>query len=320
MSMREKEIRDRVEALGWKVVKSDTREVKTELTEDQMAAMAKDIDEHLKKYGELENEKKRVDKVLKDQMDDHESIYMALSKVRRDGFENRETEVLIVADVQGKVRRVFSLVSGLQVATEMLQDSDLQEDLGIKVAPAKKEKKAEKPAPAPGPLEIGYESPKSESGEVVVEGVEIVEGDYEVLGQMEDATQIKPEQRELVTQIRSVEKKDGMFFITTAENEIFFTDKVGDSETAKYNIETNKNQVQMGTGVSAYVKISYLESNTRNKQLVEIEDREVVTSGTDVDAPLPAGIEEGDDPDAGGTISNDPEVQEVDEDDDMAPE
>ena len=116
-----------------------------------------------------------------------------------------------------------------------------------------------------------------------------------------ETTTPKIEKEEIVTQIRSIEEgKDGIAFITPAENLVLYTDNKIDVAAAKENVQENKDGATRGN--SFFVKITYIKSETRNQQLCGIEKREVPQTGVDEEFESrtvndKVDIEEGEDPD-----------------------
>lgn len=313
---RAQEIRDRLEAInGFKIVSKEVRSVRTPLTEEQKAVIAGEMAAHVLEANKIEEEKKLVTKQLKDKMDEQNAQAASLAEVYEKGYEDVESDVFVVADVPGKIRRIFSIKTGLQVDQEVLQDRDLQEELKLKPATAKSAAEpAKEPAEGearmakegeviivanPERIALGYEGKGGEDGSLEgADGVQITEADYEVLEG--ETTNPKIEKEEIVTQIRSVETADKITFITTAENLVLYTDAATDIAIAKENIQENKDGATRGN--SFFVKITYIKSETRNQQLCGIEKREVPQTGVDEEFESrtvndKVDIEEGEDPD-----------------------
>ena len=313
---RAQEIRGRLEAInGFKIVSKEVRSIRTPLTEEQKAVTAGKMAAHVLEANKIEEEKKLVTKQLKDKMDEQNAQAASLAEVYEKGYEDVESDVFVVADVPGKIRRIFSIKTGLQVDQEVLQDRDLQEELKLKPATAKSAAKPDK-EPAEGEagmakegeviivanperIALGYEGKGGEDGSLEgADGVQITEADYEVLEG--ETTNPKIEKEEIVTQIRSVETADKITFITTAENLVLYTDAATDIAIAKENIQENKDGATRGN--SFFVKITYIKSETRNQQLCGIEKREVPQTGVDEEFESrtvndKVDIEEGEDPD-----------------------
>lgn len=325
---RAQEIRGRLEAInGFKIVSKEVRSIRTPLTEEQKAVIAGEMAAHVLEANKIEEEKKLVTKQLKDKMDEQNAQAASLAEVYEKGYEDVESDVFVVADVPGKIRRIFSIKTGLQVDQEVLQDRDLQEELKLKPAaaePAKEPAEGEAGMAKEGEIIImanperialGYEGKGGEDGSLEgADGVQITEADYEVL-EGETATP-KIEKEEIVTQIRSVEEgKDGIAFITTAENLVLYTDNKIDVATAKENVQENKDGAARGN--SFFVKITYIKSETRNQQLCGIEKREVPQTGVDEEFESrtvndKVDIEEGEDPD-GEAPGAETDIQEGDD-------
>lgn len=309
---RAQEIRGRLEAInGFKIVSKEVRSIRTPLTEEQKAVIAGEMAAHVLEANKIEEEKKLVTKQLKDKMDEQNAQAASLAEVYEKGYEDVESDVFVVADVPGKIRRIFSIKTGLQVDQEVLQDRDLQEELKLKpdaAEPAKEPAEGEAGVAKEDEIIImanherialGYEGKGGEDGSLEgADGVQITEADYEVLEG--ETTNPKIEKEEIVTQIRSVETADKITFITTAENLVLYTDAATDIAIAKENIQENKDGATRGN--SFFVKITYIKSETRNQQLCGIEKREVPQTGVDEEFEShtvndKVDIEEGEDPD-----------------------
>lgn len=302
---RAQEIRGRLEAInGFKIVSKEVRSIRTPLTEEQKAVIAGEMAAHVLEANKIEEEKKLVTKQLKDKMDEQNAQAASLAEVYEKGYEDVESDVFVVADIPGKIRRIFSIKTGLQVDQEVLQDRDLQEELKLKPEPAEGEAGMAKEGEViivanPERIALGYEGKGGEDGSLEgADGVQITEADYEVLEG--ETTNPKIEKEEIVTQIRSVETADKITFITTAENLVLYTDAATDIAIAKENIQENKDGATRGN--SFFVKITYIKSETRNQQLCGIEKREVPQTGVDEEFESrtvndKVDIEEGEDPD-----------------------
>ena len=325
---RAQEIRGRLEAInGFKIVSKEVRSIRTPLTEEQKAVIAGEMAAHVLEANKIEEEKKLVTKQLKDKMDEQNAQAASLAEVYEKGYEDVESDVFVVADVPGKIRRIFSIKTGLQVDQEVLQDRDLQEELKLKptaAEPAKESAEGEAGMAKEGEIIImanperialGYEGKGGEDGSLEsADGVQITEADYEVLEG--ETTTPKIEKEEIVTQIRSIEEgKDGIAFITTAENLVLYTDNKIDVAAAKENVQENKDGATRGN--SFFVKITYIKSETRNQQLCGIEKREVPQTGVDEEFESrtvndKVDIEEGEDPD-GEAPGAETDIQEGDD-------
>ena len=327
---RAQEIRSRLEAInGFKIVSKEVRSIRTPLTEEQKAVVAGEMAAHVLEANKIEEEKKLVTKQLKDKMDEQNAQAASLAEVYEKGYEDVESDVFVVADIPGKIRRIFSIKTGLQVDQEVLQDRDLQEELKLKPAAAKSAAEpAKEPAEGeagmakegeiiimanPERIALGYEGKGGEDGALEsADGMVVTEADYEVLADETAAPEIEKET--IVTQIRSVETKDKVTFITTAENVVLYTDAAVDIAIAKANIQENKAGAERGDAF--FVKLTFIKSDTRNQQLYSITKQEVPQTGTD-EEPFETksisehvDIEEGDDPDG-----EDPAPKDHSEDD-----
>lgn len=314
------EIRKRLEAVnGYKIVSKEVRTVREPLTPEQMEVVAKDMADHIMEATRLEEEKKQVTKDLKDRMDEQYAIANTLAETYEKGYEDNECDVFVVADFQAKIRRVFSIKTGLQVSQEVLRDRDLQEELKLKPEapkPTSKEEPGEPEAKMTGEgdviimanperIALGFEGDTASSGTSTEEGAQILEADYEVLDNQKKEEAKPVNELAMVTQIRRVEKKDGVTFITTAENAVFFTDNKAFADAAETNMKRNKAGAERGK--SFYVEIKYLDTDSRNQQVTDITEREVPQNSQDDTDLVPIDssnhlIEEGDDPDEAPSI------------------
>jgi hypothetical protein len=288
MVEREQEVRERMEAAGITPLKSEEREIKCEFTEVEMTRMGVEIDKLIAEALRLEEEKKAVTKKLKDLQDEAESSFRALSRMRSLGFEDRDKLVVVGIDLPNKRRIVVDVETGLQLCTEMLQDSDLQTSMKLKT---NKAKKAPAEPKAPAPLEIGMDNHKKtknavDVGDVTLNSEEIEEG---VIVDADEAPKIS----EIVTQVWMLETQEqaapGFVFMTSAENLVFFTN--------------DKEQIAILEAVKAgrgYVAIEYLDvKDAMNKQILKLQVRDLSPtidpdSDPSEEIPLEHGLEEGD--------------------------
>jgi hypothetical protein len=288
MVEREQEVRERMEAAGITPLKSEEREIECEFTELEMAKIATDMTTHVLEGLRLENEKKAVTKKLGDLQKGEEEQAQALAVLYKNGFEDRDKLVVIGIDLPNKRRIVVDVETGLQLCTEMLQDSDLQTSMKLKT---NKAKKAPAEPKAPAPLEIGMDNRKKtknavDVGDVTLSGEEIEEG---VIMDADEA----PKTSEIVTQVWMLETQEqaapGFVFMTSPENLVFFTD--------------DKEQIAMLEAVKAgrgYVAIEYLDvKGAMNKQILKLQVRDLSPtvdpeSDPSEEIPLEHGLEEGD--------------------------
>lgn len=286
MNEREQEIRERMEAAGITPLKSEHREIKCELTEAEMAKIAAEMTGHVLEGRKLEEEKKAVTKRLKDLQDAEEEQAQALAVLYKNGFEDRDKLVVIGIDIENKRRIVVDVETGLQLCTELMQDSDLQTSMKFK------ENKARKPAApkAAAPLEIGMEKVRTPKNAVEVDG-EILSGEEIAEAEFVDAD-AEPTTGEIVTQIFKTERQEkaapGFLFVTTAELKVFFTD---DPEKIAL-IEA----VKAGRG---HLWIKYLDiPDQMNQQILELAVRDLSPEAEEnlgEDQALPDGVETGED-------------------------
>lgn len=284
MNKREQELRERMEAAGITPLKSETREIKCEFTEAEMAKLATDIVAHVLEGKRLEDEKKAVTKKLGDLQKGEEEQAQALSVLHKNGFEDRDKLVLIGIDIENKRRIVIDVETGLQLCTEMLLDSDLQTSMKFKENKAKKAPAAARPGE---PIAIGMDKsfvPKNamEVDGVVVSGEEVAEADYSPAND-------EPKTSNVVTQILKLERQEkaapGVVFMTSAESKVFYTDDRG--------MIAMLEAVQAGRG---YVAIEYLDiEGDMNKQILKLEVRDLdpAAGGEELEQQLPDGVEEG---------------------------
>lgn len=327
------EIRARLEAInGFQIVCKEVRTIREPLTPEQMVTVAQEMAEHLLKANQIEEEKKLITKKLKDQMDEENATATALAQTYEKGYEDNESDVFVVADFSAKVRRVFSIKTGLQVAQEVIQDRDFQGEMKLKPRTEKPATPTQEPVVGearmagedevivmrnPERIALGFERDNAEGGTTTEDGSVIEDADYEVVSEAKKSD--APVAIELVTQIRSIEKKAKVSFLNTAEGLVLFTENQTDVDDAQINI--NLNQAGKEKGESFYVEIKYIETDTRNKQLVSIKERIVPQTGEDPTEPVAI---KGDGFDIGNGIDLDAEAPDADPDavtiDDEEPE
>lgn len=318
------EIRARLEAInGFQIVCKEVQTIREPLTPEQMVTVAQEMAEHILKANQIEEEKKILSKKLKDQMDEENATAAALAQTYEKGYEDNECDVFVVADFHAKVRRVFSIKTGLQVGQEVIQDRDFQAEMKLK---PKAETPEEGEARVVGENEIvimqnperialGFERDSAEGGTTTEDGGRIEDADYEVVD--EAAKDAAPEVIELVTQIHTIEKKKGVTFINTAENLVLFTENQKDVDQAQANIDLNT--AGRKKGQSFYVVVTYIKSESRNHQLKSIAEREVQQTGEDtndigIGATSDFEIKDGDDPDGlDAPAAPDPEITDPDD-------
>lgn len=326
------EIRLRLEAVnGFKIKSKEVRTVREPLTPAQLATIASEMAAAALQANAYEEEKKLMTKQLKDKKDEQDAIVTALAQTYEKGYEDNEADVFVVADFHEKVRRIFSIKTGLQVAQEPLQDQDFQEEMKLKPkaeTPAQDGPKAPEKGEArmvdenevvimqnPERIALGFERDSAEGGTTTEDGSHIEDADYEVVDA--DAKDAAPEVIELITQIHTIEKKKGIVFINTAENLVLFTDNQSDIDKAQANIDLNA--AGRKKGKSFYVVVTYIKSESRNHQLKSIAEREVQQTGEDatdigIGATSDFEIKDGDDPDGlDAPAAPDPEITDPDE-------
>ena len=249
----------------------------------------------------LEEEKKATTKALKDRQDTEEASARAYAQLYKNGFEERETKVIIGIDKNRNVRSLVDIETGREIGTEMLQDSDMQTSLNLQETRARNKAKQPTKAPAEpeakpaasGVLEIGYEAKTGASGSVEVGG-EVMDGKAmaEVLEGIFD--EVKPlENASLVSQVFHLEEQPkaapGVLFVTTAEERVFFTDN------KEIQLELHKAKESR-----AYVEFKFIDDPKNvNHQLVSVNLRDskpYSEEDPEDDLPLPDGLEDGDIP------------------------
>jgi len=286
MNEREQEIRERMEAAGITPLKSETREIKCEFTEAEMAKIAAEMTGHVLEGRKLEEEKKAFNKKMKDLQEAEEEQAQALAVLYKNGFEDRDKLVVVGIDIENKRRIVVDVETGLQLCTEMMLDSDLQTSMKFK------ENKGKKPAApkAAAPLEIGVDKVHTPKNAVEVDG-EVLTGAQVAEAEFVDADQ-EPKTGEIVTQVYMTERQEksapGFLFVTTAELKVFFTD---DPEKI-----TLIEAVKAGRG-NLWIKYLNIEGQM-NKQILELAVRDLsptLDGDPGEDQALPDGIEEGED-------------------------
>lgn len=269
------EIAERYAAVGCTALKTALHTVKRPFSDERMKEMADDITTHVLRCKELEDEKKEYDKELKTQIDKEDAQAKALSAAYRAGFEELETACVEILDHSRNLVAIVELESGLEVATRVIVDSDLQTSMEIDpegVAP--EEKKPEKPTgrhcetpdvivtpTPPAPLEVGYDGGNSDKGSISVG--DVVVGDEEMTEGLEDLegmTHVESDHSEtVVDMVKDIHVKDNIAIIETTET-TFFTDQQ-DLVDIAFKAKESKE----------YVKITFSPTNSRNQLMKSIE-------------------------------------------------
>lgn len=269
------EICERYRAIGMEPIRQSLHEFKRQLSEVELADIAKDMTEHILQKNQLENEKKDYDKAMKVRIDKEDAQATALAQVYDNGFEEVEGPCVEILDKEDKVIRIVDLKSGMEVGKRAIQDRDLQ----TTILPSEPEEKApeapenpEEAPPAPEAIGIGYDGGKADGGPIEVDGV--VVSDDEIVAGIEDAKEA--ETKTCVDMIQGVSAKDGVAMIEAVEN-TFFTDSQAIADKA----------AEIGTK-GLYAKITYEDAGTRNHKILKIEESLVEDPTPAV--PLPEGV------------------------------
>lgn len=299
-----KALKERLTSLGMEPIRIEPRTYKEPLTEFEMAELAVEIDEHLETYKEAKNEKKAIDKVLNGKMETAMDEMIALKDLRKAGFREVEGDCIIALDKERNVRVAVSIKTGLEVSKEAIQDKDLQVTMPVadpaEEAPAAP---AEDAPQAPAVLEIGYDSGRGEGGPIEVAGTVVTDEDLVGLGGEEKPEGVVKNDQLRAIELQKVNKVD-VFFVTTAEGLILFTEDKGMATTAQEAVESR-----------AYVRFSYTpNAEARNFELTSMEIAEVPVDETQL---VPEDMQTGDDPDGpsgGGDDDDDHEPVDPEED------
>lgn len=291
---KKQQIKKHIESLGLKVVREERRDVKRPLSEDELKTIAEQGFAHVRKGLALENEKKEITKALGEEQKKEEAAAQILAKKYEDKFEEMKDDCLVAVNYETKTRQVFAISTGLMIAEEAMTNEDLQvtifdEPEGSaegETAPAGEEEPSVIIPPYNPALQIGLESAK---------GNEVIEVNGTVLDadDLADVLAGATEKTKLNTQIRLVEVKAHVTFITTAEKIVLFTEDKAALATAQMAAESRQ-----------YVNIEYEHNeNARNHQLTSIELVEVPSVEElmrEIDEDLPEGVESRiNDPDGG---------------------
>lgn len=294
LNEREAEICGRIQAVGYEVLRMEKRNIGVPMTDEEKLSLLDNICEQAEIADKAEERKKSIDAALKKEIDEAYATLQAMRKTAQDGVKHIEDNCIIALDKTNNVRRVFSVTTGEEIGSpEMLQDSDKQVQMPLaddKKAEGKaKEKKSEEAAPkASGAIEIGYDGNGEGTGAIEIEGEVIEAKDANAMAQTTDL--------ELVTQIRLLEIKEGVVFVTTADKKpivIVFEDP-NDMACAQKLYEGRK-----------MVKIKYQDIGTRNMLGIEIDEVTMPQAeGIDV-TDLPPGVSIGEDEDNAPTVDDD---------------
>lgn len=270
------ELKGRMAGAGIEFLRIENVNIKRPLTEAQMAEIAQEITEHVLESKRLEDEKKEETKRLKGLQDKEDAQSQALSTIYQDGHTNIDENCLIGFDKNRNVISIVDPVTGREVATRMVKDSDMQTTMPI--TPAETETPAGAPA-APEALALAYDGGKSDGGPIEVEGVVLDEEDMaEGLGEVKEAGQ-QDSIVEVVTQIASLTEKNGAMFVETPDGTFYSTDP------AMHGL------LEQAAKGRSYVELGVNKTDTRNQEIVRATIRPEVEDAP-FEGELPDGVED----------------------------
>ena len=267
------EIKARVAAIGFQVLRTGLESIKRPMTEQELADLAKEMDEHILEHARLEERKKESAKAFKDSMDKEIEEARALAELRDKGYNDVNENCIIAYDPGRNLICVFDPVTGYESITRMVTDKDLQTAM-----PLEPEKAKEDAPTAPEAICIGFEGGAADQGPIEVEGTIIADIDLaEVL------TDDAPERKTITDMVKSVTEQDGGFFIIETVDQTLYTDKPELAELA--------NQIHEA---KAYADFEIEATDeTRNKCVFAITPR--IVEDAEPEIRLPDGVEEADD-------------------------
>lgn len=308
LSEREAEILERVESAGYRVIRMEKRKnVERKLDDDEKLNLAAKMAGHAMKADEAEQKKKTIDGELKKVIDDNYAIVLSLGKALTDGFELIEDSCVIAIDPVNKVRLVFAVHNGKQIAREVVSDDDMKalqikmpvegaadpvQEAALKAAGNTGSETKSAKSVHSGAIEIGFDGGGEGLGAIVVEG-EVVSG--------KDANaMVNSNEQTVVTQISLTEVSSGAFFATTARDAANGKQPFVLVAERPEDMELLKQAEQSGE----YVKLVFEDIGERNKLLIKAEKVEMPKSQGIQAEDIPEGVEIGDDPDEGAESDN----------------
>lgn len=249
------EVKARLTAVGMNVLRMGLESIKRPMTEQELADLAKEMDEHILEHARLEERKKESAKAFKDAMDKEIEEARALAELRDKGYNDIDEDCIIAFDPARNLICIIDPVTGIESATRMVTDKDLQTAMPL-------EPVAEKELRAPEAIQIGFESGKGDQGPVEVEGV--------VIDDPLDMGDIMNESKDQVTQtftdmVKSIKEIEGGFWIIETAEQTLYTDK-----KEIHDIATKVGEAKM------YAEFEFMTNDeARNKLLLGITPKEI---------------------------------------------
>ena len=251
------EVKARLAAVGMNVLRMGLESIKRPMTEQELADLAKEMDEHILEHARLEERKKESAKAFKDAMDKEIEEARALAELRDKGYNDIDENCIIAFDPARNLICIIDPVTGIESATRMVTDKDLQTAMPLE--PVAEKESAPK---APEAIQIGFESGKGDQGPVEVEGV--------VIDDSLDMRDIMNESKGQVTQtfidmVKSIKEIEGGFWIIETAEQTLYTDK-----KELHDIATKVGEAKM------YAEFEFMTNDeARNKLLVGITPKEI---------------------------------------------
>ena len=251
------EVKARLTAVGMNVLRMGLESIKRPMTEQELADLAKEMDEHILEHARLEERKKESAKAFKDAMDKEIEEARALAELRDKGYNDIDENCIIAFDPARNLICIIDPVTGIESATRMVTDKDLQTAMPLEPV-AEKEKEPR----APEAIQIGFESGQGDQGPVEVEGV--------VIDDPLDMGDIMNKSKDQVTQtftdmVKSIKEIEGGFWIIETAEQTLYTDK-----KELHDIATKVGEAKM------YAEFEFMTSDeARNKLLVGITPKEI---------------------------------------------
>ena len=251
------EVKARLTAVGMNVLRMGLESIKRPMTEQELADLAKEMDEHILEHARLEERKKESAKAFKDAMDKEIEEARALAELRDKGYNDIDENCIIAFDPARNLICIIDPVTGIESATRMVTDKDLQTAMPLE--PTEEKESAPK---APEAIQIGFESGKGDQGPVEVEGMVI--DDSIDLGDIVGENANKMTQT-FIDMVKSIKEIEGGFWIIETAEQTLYTDK-----KELHDIATKVGEAKM------YAEFEFMTSDeARNKLLVGITPKEI---------------------------------------------
>ena len=251
------EVKARLTAVGMNVLRMGLESIKRPMTEQELADLAKEMDEHILQHARLEERKKESAKAFKDAMDKEIEEARALAELRDKGYNDIDENCIIAFDPARNLICIIDPVTGIESATRMVTDKDLQTAMPLE--PTEEKESAPK---APEAIQIGFESGKGDQGPVEVEGMVI--DDSIDLGDIVGENANKMTQT-FIDMVKGIKEIEGGFWIIETVEQTLYTDK-----KEMYDIATKVGEDKM------YAEFEFMANDeARNKLLVRITPKEI---------------------------------------------